>query len=298
MAWHEKYGPVVRIAPDQLAFIDPEAWKDIYGHRTGSNLGTEEMAKSKTFYVTPRIPLSIITEKRDNHAMLRKKLSHGFSDRAMREQEPIIKSYVDLLIQRLHENCFAPDGNAAYSDDAAEASEKTSKLQPLDMTSWYNWTTFDIIGDLAFGESFECLKYVKYHPWVDAMNKTILNNSVLIAAKMMHLTFLIKVFFGIAAEGRKKSLEMSKVRVSRRMTLGVERPDFLEGLIKPGKNGDSVRGNPYNLVLLYRLVNQKSRALILDILRVTLALLFWPDQKLRLPSSPARLTCCLRTPRL
>ncbi|EFX04804.1 cytochrome p450 monooxygenase [Grosmannia clavigera kw1407] len=245
LAWHEKYGPVVRIAPDQLAFIDPEAWKDIYGHRTGSYIGTEEMAKSETFYVTPRIPLSIITEKRGNHAILRKKLSHGFSERAMREQEPIIKSYVDLLIQRLYENCHLPESSTEYSDDAAAASEKTPKLQALDMTVWYNWTTFDIIGDLAFGESFHCLKDVKYHPWVDAINKTILNNSVLIATKMMYLTFLIKVFFGFAAEGRKKSLEMSIIRVQKRKALGVERPDFLDGLIKPGKNEKQVLDIPH-----------------------------------------------------
>lgn len=31
---HDRYGSVVRIAPDELSFIDPAAWKDIYGHGT------------------------------------------------------------------------------------------------------------------------------------------------------------------------------------------------------------------------------------------------------------------------
>lgn len=31
---HDRYGSIVRIAPDELAFIDPSAWKDIYGHST------------------------------------------------------------------------------------------------------------------------------------------------------------------------------------------------------------------------------------------------------------------------
>lgn len=30
---HRKYGPVVRLGPDFLTFTDPEAWKDIYGHK-------------------------------------------------------------------------------------------------------------------------------------------------------------------------------------------------------------------------------------------------------------------------
>ena len=29
---HDKYGPVVRIAPGELSYNCPEAWQDIYGH--------------------------------------------------------------------------------------------------------------------------------------------------------------------------------------------------------------------------------------------------------------------------
>jgi hypothetical protein len=43
---HLKYGPVVRIAPDELAYIDSEAWKDIYGQRPGK----EEVPKDPPFY--------------------------------------------------------------------------------------------------------------------------------------------------------------------------------------------------------------------------------------------------------
>lgn len=31
---------------------------------------------------------------------------------------------------------------------------------------WYNYATFDIIGDLAFGSDFGCLASSNYHPWV------------------------------------------------------------------------------------------------------------------------------------
>ena len=33
LALHRRYGPVVRVAPDELAFSDPQAWRDIMGHR-------------------------------------------------------------------------------------------------------------------------------------------------------------------------------------------------------------------------------------------------------------------------
>ena len=43
---HLKYGPVIRIAPDELAYIDAEAWKEIYGHRVGKG----EVPKDPQFY--------------------------------------------------------------------------------------------------------------------------------------------------------------------------------------------------------------------------------------------------------
>ena len=33
MALHEKYGEVVRIHPEELSFISPSAWQDIYASR-------------------------------------------------------------------------------------------------------------------------------------------------------------------------------------------------------------------------------------------------------------------------
>jgi hypothetical protein len=32
---HDKYGPVVRLSPNELCFNSTQAWTDIYGHRTG-----------------------------------------------------------------------------------------------------------------------------------------------------------------------------------------------------------------------------------------------------------------------
>lgn len=107
-------------------------------------------SKPIEFYTTNTdLPHSLITAERKEHAILRRQLSHGFSDKSMREQESLIKGYVELLIQRLHEN--AQNGAAR-----------------LNMRDWYNWTTFDVIGDLGFGRSFGCLegtgvRDTKYH---------------------------------------------------------------------------------------------------------------------------------------
>lgn len=42
---HEKYGPVVRISPNELSYTDAQAWKDIYGYQKGR----DENAKPTDF---------------------------------------------------------------------------------------------------------------------------------------------------------------------------------------------------------------------------------------------------------
>jgi hypothetical protein len=61
-------------------------------------------------------------------------------------QEDTIHSYCDLLITRLY--------------------DQISNNPTIELTSWLNFTTFDIVGDLGFGESFQTLERGKDHPWV------------------------------------------------------------------------------------------------------------------------------------
>ena len=64
------------------------------------------------------------------------------------EQESLIQNHVHNLIAGLEENI---QGNPS-----AEGM--------LNLADWYNWTTFDVIGDLSFGEPFNCLRDTMYHP--------------------------------------------------------------------------------------------------------------------------------------
>ena len=215
-----KYGPIVRIAPNELAFIDPQAWKDIYGHRTGSLAGDEEMSKYEIFYTRKGRPRSILNETRDNHTLLRRQLSHGFSEKTMREQEPIIGGYVDLLIKRLKERCIESNQDEKFHSP------------PLDMRTWYNWTTFDIIGDLAFGEPFGCLQNANYHPSVKAITSTLRTGAWMTAVKYLGLDGVITALMVYLSKSRGKFVNDTREKLERRMVLGVERPDLVEGLLK------------------------------------------------------------------
>ncbi|KAI1387748.1 cytochrome P450 [Hypoxylon trugodes] len=208
---HDEYGPVIRIAPNELSFIDSEAWKDIYGHH-----GSYEMAKDPRFYrfVGNRIPHNVSTAGRELHSVMRRQLSHGFSERSMRAQEPCIGEYVDLLIHRLEEKCS--DGKTA-----------------LEMRAWLNFTTFDIIGNLGFGSDFGCLENSKYHPWVLTIVENLRSHAIMRALRQYlpaYVLYLLQEHRVL--KGRKENIEYAYQTIRKRMEVEVERPDLIEGLVR------------------------------------------------------------------
>lgn len=207
---HEKYGPVVRIAPHELSFIEPQAWKDIYGHHN-----SYEMSKDSNFYrpMGKNVADTIISADRDHHSLLRRQLSHGFSDRSMRAQEPIFREYVDLLIQRL--------------------TERSDTGKPLDMRAWMNFTTFDVIGNLAFGSDFGCLENSSYHPWVEAITNNLRDLALMRGYLQFISTSLVFQLFRLGMfKGRRAHATYAKNKIQSRLEMTAERPDFIEGLLK------------------------------------------------------------------
>ena len=101
-ALHEKYGPVVRIAPNKLSYINPQAWKDIYAHKRTRE---QEMIKDPEWYVRNPDAPHIVNGNHEEHARYRRLYSPGFSLRSLRDQEPIIQGYVNMFIDGITRAC-------------------------------------------------------------------------------------------------------------------------------------------------------------------------------------------------
>jgi cytochrome P450 len=127
----------VRLMPTELSFNEPQAWRDIYGHRQGHPQFHKDPIHVGAVQDIPG-STTLTMAGDEEHARQRRALSHAFSQKALLEQESIIRGYVDLFIERLAP--FATSG------------------RELNMCEWFNFTTFDIIGDMAFGEPFGCLR--------------------------------------------------------------------------------------------------------------------------------------------
>lgn len=116
--FHSRYGDVVRFSDNSLSFNTAQAWKDIYGYGHGHNQWP------KHSFAPPGAPPSILFSNDKDHARFRRALGYAFSEGALRQQEDLIKGYVNLLIKGLREEADA--GNS------------------VDATMYYNLATFDI----------------------------------------------------------------------------------------------------------------------------------------------------------
>ncbi|KAM0473693.1 hypothetical protein ACHAPX_008098 [Trichoderma viride] len=137
-ALHNKYGPVVRLAPNEVSFAGgAQAWKDIYGYR--KNVGQEKHAyRSSASYWPPAngAPTMIQATRDEDHQRLRKSLAGSFSDKSMKQMEPRVKGWARLLQTKLAER-----GDAA-----------------VDMVELFRCATFDAMGDLALGDDLQMLR--------------------------------------------------------------------------------------------------------------------------------------------
>lgn len=210
---HEKYGPVVRIMPDALSFNTAQAWKDIYGTRPGKG----QLDKDPIIFQRGETA-NITTANHADHARIRKLLSHAFSETALREQEPILYTYFDLLVSKLKDQI---DGSAAGK---------------VDIMSWYNFTTFDIIADLALGESFHALEGGEYHIWIKNMFQSVKFLGIMrFAATYPMINRIFKFLVSSIpsmADKRKSHFEYTRKKTENRLDRQTDRKDFTTYILR------------------------------------------------------------------
>lgn len=204
---HQKYGPILRIAPNEVTFARGDAWADIFQSRSDSFL------KDPVWWATqPGQPGSLISAiNPDKHVRMRKALAPGFTMRALKAQESILCQYANLLIERL--SSFAR-GNTVNANGAV-----------LDIAPWFNFITFDIFGDLGFGESFNCLQDSKYHPWITLLFNSVKTASFVAATRFYPVIqyLLMKCIPPSLKEMQQAHFQQIIDKVNRRLNFELER---------------------------------------------------------------------------
>ena len=127
---HEKYGRVVRIAPNELSIVDEGAIKSLYGHGTKAS----KTSWYETWQPPTGVPALFSTQDKEIHSFLRKRTSGAYSMSAIMKYEEHIQGCLNVFLAKLR----------AYGTSGTE----------LDMSSWSNALALDAIGELAYGEHF------------------------------------------------------------------------------------------------------------------------------------------------
>jgi cytochrome P450 len=214
---HAKYGDIVRIAPNELSFAKSQAWDDIFGYRPGH----QEFPRNPVWWSRPPgQPSSFITASDVDHARMRKVMSHAFSDRALKEMEPILQKYAQLMVQRLRETTAGAGGG-----------EKGAVVNIVD---WYRFIMFDIVGDLLFNESFDCLSNGQFHWWIQGVFNAFKINAFLGCVRFFPglETVLFKCIPQAMKDLQKRHYQAVVDKTQRRMQDGPARPDIMGFILR------------------------------------------------------------------
>ncbi|OWP04082.1 cytochrome P450 monooxygenase [Marssonina coronariae] len=263
-ALHDKYGDIVRIRPDALTFNSAAAWKDIYGTRPGRG----QLQKDPQFYsIAGDGKVDIISCNDADHSRMRKLLSHAFSDSALRQQEDLLTPYFELLVQRLQGQI---DGPAAGK---------------VDIKNWYNFLTFDVIGDMAFGESFGALESGTYqtHPLADEASLNLNPNPSKWMANLFDgvkyarflsiasfyqpaldvLMLLVKCIPAIS-ESRREHTEFCREKTRHRLDTETDRRDFMSHILRHNDEKGMSRDELMNTSELLIIAGSETTATLLS----------------------------------
>ncbi|SMR42078.1 unnamed protein product [Zymoseptoria tritici ST99CH_1E4] len=214
---HDQYGPVVRVAPNELIFNRPQAFKDIYGRKAGQ----KELRKDEMYASGMGEPTLLYCDE-TYHSYIRKLMAPGFSESALRKQETVVQSRLALLICKLHEE--GQDGHAS-----------------IDLMKWVNFFIFDVVGHLTYGDSFECLTSSALHPWITKF--TGLGRPMAYAQasqrlpRFLRLPFLALMLDRSLLSDRKFLYKTSEAKVQARIVKESPIPDFMGTLIESHKDG-------------------------------------------------------------
>lgn len=150
----------------------------------------------------------ILTLDRANHARVRRVFQPAFSDRALKAQESLFLKHADLMVSTVRD---------------ASDNGKT-----VDMVNMYAFTTFDIMGDLTFGQPLGLLENADFIPWVQSAFEAI---RVLPFIHLIKFYPLLNAAFNMfepkwIKEQKRAHWGFTASRVTRRIEQGSDKPDI------------------------------------------------------------------------
>ncbi|KAJ5225369.1 hypothetical protein N7468_006594 [Penicillium chermesinum] len=140
-ALHKKYGSHVRVAPNFVSVNTAQGLHDIYGH--GKRLQKADFYNGFTAIKGVHNTHNMIDKTL--HGRKRRVLSQAFSEAALKGME-------DVMLLHVRQLCASLAGYAAHEKNVPEGTGVVRN-----MSNWFGYLSYDVMGELCFGKSFDML---------------------------------------------------------------------------------------------------------------------------------------------
>lgn len=143
---HKKYGPAVRVGPDEVSFSNVESIKEIYGQAT-------VYMKAPIYETFSRPPLGIFSlRNKHEHAKRRRLLAHAFSQANLYDAEPLILEKIEKALDNVQK----------------------SKDRNINVLALFRSLALDVVGELFLGKSFGALSQDKPPAYLEDVDRMFL----------------------------------------------------------------------------------------------------------------------------
>ncbi|PNP61042.1 hypothetical protein FNYG_14130 [Fusarium nygamai] len=158
--------------PSALSILDSKAFHAIHSNNSPCSKGPWYNIEQ------PAISLHMSRDKND-HSRRRRAWDRAFSSKALRDYEPRVVKYTSPLLDRL---------------------EQTQDI-PIDIAKWFKFYSFDTMGDLAFGQSFNMLTDGVKHPFM-----ALVESHMAMASVFSQLIWMFPLFRAMPFLGREDAI--------------------------------------------------------------------------------------------
>ncbi|KAF4877796.1 Cytochrome P450 monooxygenase FCK2 [Colletotrichum siamense] len=197
---HNTYGDIVRIGPTELSINNPKAIMPIHSNRSPCTKGP--------WYgvLHPMYSLQLVRDKQE-HSVRRKAWDRGFSSKALRDYEFRVANYTNQLLDQI----------------------EAHKGKPFNIADWFNFYSFDVMGDLAFGKTFGMLKEGIKHYFM-----TSLHTDMQAIGSFSHMLWLFPIFKNtpILNANNKRFWKFVTSQVDERIANPPNRPDVFSWVLE------------------------------------------------------------------
>ncbi|KAK8015798.1 benzoate 4-monooxygenase cytochrome P450 [Apiospora marii] len=206
-AIHDKYGPIVRINPDELHCADPDMLDEIYA---GGNRPRDKWEHYAGFMIGPLSLAGLATISHDIHRVRKGALARYFSRGQMLKLEGEVRDFVAHTVDKM----LRRSGNGDF-----------------DVKEVFNCLTADIISQYCFGESMGFTDQKDFEPNFGTWVKSFLSTSYLIRHINMSipgfgaLANAAPYFMGLMGEDLRNVYDQQEVQIPRHISRAISNKD-------------------------------------------------------------------------